>query len=128
MAVFLQVGPPVLCRAGVLVECCDHEPRKLSLPAATEPSLCCGDGDVGGDPQQPSTDPVQRKCGTCAGVCTTVIKPSDDSQAMNFVVLSLLPAQIVSEASLATGAMYPSSHAARTPILPYPPSDLPLLI
>ena len=128
LMVWLLVGPPALCRAGVLVECCDHESTETANSSASVSSPCCGDADANGDSERPTSDPMPRKCGTCAGVCATVVKPPDDFGSDTFVALLVLPLEVVSEAPFAPGASDHVSSLCRIPSLPYPPSDLPLLI
>ncbi len=125
---WLLLGPPVLCRAGVLVECCDHESTESPEPDAVVESSCCGGVDAGGDSGQPAPKPIPRKCGACSGVCATVVKPSDDSTANSLVNLLVLHAYVVSETPLAPGTILHVSFSCRGPSPPYPPSDLPLLI
>jgi len=128
LMVWLLVGPSALCRAGVLVECCDHESAETADSFATVESSCCKDGNAGIDSGQPAPDPAPRKCGACASVCTSAAKPSDDSNSTALMVLLVLPAHVVSEAQIVLKTSRHVFRSCRQPNLPYPHSDLPLLI
>ncbi len=125
---WLLVGPPALCRAGMLVECCERGSAETADPSATVESPCCRDGDAGCDSRQPAPDPTPRRCGTCASACVTVAKPSDDSNYTTFAVLLVLPVDVVLETPLAPDTSRHLSCSCRRSTRPYPPSDLPLLI
>jgi len=127
LMMWLLVGPPALCRAGVLVECCDHESEETAASATVE-SPCCGDADTGCGSEEPAPDPMPRRCGSCADMCAAVVKPSGDSNSTTFAVLLVLPVNVVSKAPLAPDTGQHFSPSCQRPSPPYPPSDLPLLI
>lgn len=125
---WLLAGPPALCRAGVLVECCDHASTKTANSSAHVSAPCCGDCGTNSKSEKPAPDPVPRQCGTCAGVCATVVKPVDDANPTTFAVFLAIPAHVASDGQPATDTGYLDPHSYRIANLPYPPSDLPLLI
>ena len=128
LMMWLLLGPPALCRAGVLVECCDHGSTETPEPEAAAESPCCGGVNAGGDSGKPAPNPLPRKCGICSGVCTAVVKPSDDSTANSLVNLMVLPAYVFSETLPTSGTILYDSLLCLGQSRPYPPSDLPLLI
>lgn len=128
LVALLLVGPPVLCRAGVLVGCCDHDSTGLIEAGASALSPCCAGCDTPGEPPQPLPDRAPRKCGTCAGVCGTLVKPSDDSNAMMFATWMVMTIQTFCETTLASGSYIQARPIYQLASLPFPPSDLPLLI
>lgn len=127
LMMWLLVGPPALCRAGVLIECCDHEPLgDLRIVEATKPP-CCDNENPTGNEDRPDPESGSRKCGTCAGVCATVAKPSDglDVTTLADVVLPIPSAIASTRPHHASQTLAGSPQSAS---LPFPPSDLPLLI
>jgi len=126
LMVWLMAGPPALCRAGVLDECCDQ--RSADWPAATVESGCCADGDGGCGADQRAPEPIPRKCGTCAGVCTSLVKPSEDSNTVSLAEAAFIPVHIDPEPLIAEHTSRIFLRSCRQPALPYPHSDVPLLI
>ncbi|OQZ07129.1 MAG: hypothetical protein B6D36_01445 [Planctomycetes bacterium UTPLA1] len=127
LMVCLLVGPPALCKAGVLVACCDHE----SLRAGTDEPLqtaCCTEVEDGCNTDTTVPDSTPRKCEACAGICAGAVKPSDESKA---AALDAQPAILVVIVinSMAYPRIRPDSlHSLPGPRLPFPVSDVPLLI
>ncbi len=147
LMIFLIAGPPALCRAGLLVRCCES---RVAQPVTVEPltdkapsSCCkseCRSGEPEGQTQIESTDfelPAQevplkrempRNCGDCAAVCAGAFKPSDGPP-------SLVPSTPASsecigvldaiEAQLNSPAVEPAN---KRPSIPYPASDVPLRV
>lgn len=125
---WLLIGPPALCRAGVLVDCCAHESTQSTAPTETVESPCCEKHESEEDAALLTPERIPRKCGDCAGVCNSVAKPSDDT-GLNTLAVS--PVAVVPVASEAPMPVQGNLDPHRTPIHtgpPYPPSDLPLLI
>ena len=127
LMMWLLVGPPALCRAGVLIECCDHEPlRDLRIVATTEPP-CCDNENPTSSEDLPDSESGSRTCGACAGVCATVAKPSDGLDVTTLADVAL-PIPGVIAPTRAHHASQILAGSPLSPYLPFPPSDLPLLI
>lgn len=124
--VWLLLGPPALCRAGVLVQCCDHESEGTPDPSDSVASPCCADegSDSGSSDSAPDSTP--RRCGTCAGVCASVAKPTDDSNSTTLAAFLVPPTNVVTVAAITR--VTNMSRLSWLTSLPFPPSDLPLLI
>lgn len=124
---WLLVGSPVLCKAGVLVACCDHQSVLTSDYWSSE-SSCCNDAENGfnGEPCAPDSPP--RECGACAGVCGGAVKPSDESKAASLPAQSVCAVAIGIVPTISLNPRPFSFHSLRVPRLPFPRSDLPLLI
>ncbi len=116
------VGAPNLCRAGVLVGCCQHAPERDMAPVAAVG--WCNEGE-------PKNLPENRECGSCANVCNTIAKPPDggDQAAMEFPAAAIVSVVSVSVETLALRDPAPRIDLSVSRIdLPFPPSDVPLLI
>ncbi|MGD2110340.1 MAG: hypothetical protein PVI86_13245 [Phycisphaerae bacterium] len=128
MMMLLLVGPPVLCRAGVLVECCEHEQAEPAADA-TRSSCCDCDEDHGSNTGgRPPAREAPRKCGGCVAVCFGVTKPSDDSASAILVGWALLHLCVASESPLPQQTIRHCDGPRHLQNLPFPPSDIPLLV
>ena len=121
MAFWALVAAPNLCRAGVLVACCDHAPKREASQEVSDG--CCDEGESANLPQN-------RDCGSCVIVCDTIAKPPDGGQQAGME----LPAAV---ADMVCFCIEPSdlqapAFRAALPVsgidLPFPHSDIPLLI
>ena len=123
--VWLLVGPPALCRGGVLEECCAHdEARVVTAVVADQPPCCKGSSKCSS--KRPAEPPAPRKCGTCAGVCATVVKPSDDT--VTDTVLMLMPVYLDGVSIDPSILRSQDLTDGRPPELRVPMGELPLLI
>ena len=121
------IGAPMLCRAGVLVRCCAPS-IKYQVPAEN------GDCEKGccsyPNGEAPVQDGDERECGSCVALCKAVAKPIDDDP-------------LAGRAGLPTPTIVPSVDASASVMLmwalaidrppdklrlPFPSSDIPLLI
>jgi len=125
---WLLLGPPALCRAGVLVQCCHLDSIQTLDPGEPVASPCCVDEDTDSGVSDPAPDPMPRRCGTCAGVCASVAKPSDDSNSTTLAAFLVLPASVVTVTPITRVTSRDMSRSSWLTSLPFPPSDLPLLI
>lgn len=121
------MGAPMLCRAGVLVRCCAPSIKDQGPVENTDCENGCCSRPNGEAPVQ---DGDERECDSCVALCKAVAKPIDDDP---------LPGR----AGLATPTIVPSLDTAAPSILmwalaidrppdklrlPFPSSDIPLLI
>ena len=123
------VAAPALCRAGILDECCEHQPAPpLSGEKATCGGAGCGCTDESPRPQP--QQPEERQCSWCAGVCRTQIKPSDEGgNTLQFQ--HALPVAVDTPSDmglLGRASRCFAGGAAERHRIPFPPSDVPLLI
>ncbi len=136
LMIFLIAGPPALCRAGLLVRCC--ESPEAEVVAEEAPSSCCksgcGTGKQAAKPQAESNESKRpasespRKCSDCAAVCAGVFKPSETPPSLTPTSPAMYerigdldtvePQPVLSFDDLAFGWLS----------IPYPASDLPLQI
>ena len=121
MTLWALVAAPNLCRAGVLVACCQHAPERDIAPTAAVG--CCDEGE-------PKNLPENRNCGSCAGVCDTIAKPPDggdqpDMEQPTAVVVNVI---YVCVEPLMQGTASRVDLTVSGVRLPFPPSDVPLLI
>lgn len=123
----LLVGPPALCKAGVLVACCDHESLRAGNDEPLE-SACCPDAedDCNADTTVPDSTP--RKCEACAGICAGAVKPSDESKAAAIDAQTASVVAFVINSMACPGIRSDSLRSLPDPRLPFPVSDVPLLI
>jgi len=122
MTLWALVAAPNLCRAGVLVACCQHAPERDM--AATAAVGCCDEGE-------PKNLPENRDCGSCANVCDTIAKPPDggDQPGMELPVALVVNVVFVRiEPWSPQGATSHIDLPVSGVDLPFPPSDVPLLI
>lgn len=126
LMVWLIVGPPALCRAGVLVECCEHETAQ-PVPAVSA-SPCCGGCDSGETPEPATPEPAPRECGTCAGVCAVAAKPADELPPVTFLVIVIDRVRFSHDPAHPARSGRSFSRDVCASAHPYPSSDLPLLI
>ena len=93
----------------------------------SESSCCesdCCESDAPATPESPPT----RSCGTCADVCAGVFKPGDDVNAP-ISLLSMLPAIDAAPTSIHLRHSVVEVDSTSLPDkLPFPLSDVPLLI
>lgn len=144
------MGPPALCRIGVLVQCCENGPAEAR--AASSAASCCDDRAsnlalpaVAAKKNSRQDDPIPRKCGACAAVCSSVAKPNDDDERAGFAggashtwpfSLHRVGSQSPPVYWLAGhgSTIHDFDHSWHPPNLPFPPpagwfaSDFPLLI
>lgn len=121
---FLLLAPPVLCRGGILEQCCAS--TGAATAAAGEP-LGCGEPCCA-EEEAPAPKPVRPACGECAALCFGHFHAPDNS-AQAWALVST-PAAFAVDDSLPRPA---PTKLCRRPIdvppdLPFPPSDAPLLI
>lgn len=129
--VFLLVGPPALCRAGVLVACCDRDPVHES-DRSQSANCCPGDDECrlqspcDEAPSEPTSD--HRTCDRCAGVCAGVARLSDDISAD--LPCDFLPLMSLGMSDLTSASKPLVTHPIllQVPRIPFPASDVPLLI
>ena len=125
LMVWLLVGSPPLCRAGVFVDCCAHEPKKTGSESIAKPT-CCEVAGHDTDSAVPDSDELPRNCASCAGVCKHVAKPSDDSSKLQLTPLHFSVFELVVAPAYSVG--YALACSCLLPAMPFPASDLPLLI
>ncbi len=125
LMVWLLVAPPVLCRAGVLVECCDDGPAEVATVATDSP--CCGDAAAGCGDGESAPQPGPRKCGSCATICSSPAKPADEANVPTLVAAAAPLLHARSESPSAAHNQNPDRSRSRGE-LPFPPTDIPLLI
>jgi len=123
---WLLVGPPALCRAELLVQCCAHDPAESS-PTAAIPS-CCDEDHHGESERESPTPRAPRECGDCAGVCNGVAKPSDDSTDAYLVDWAVLSDDAGEESPPPQRTGHDFARLRLLRMAPFPPSDVPLLI
>lgn len=128
LMVWLLVGSPPLCRAGVLSDCCEHEVPSAAIPQDAIHPPCCNDSGEHDGSTEREPEQLPRECGSCAGVCMHVAKPSDDSSDIDFSLATYCAIELVITARPSQGHDTTITCAYRPPCLPYPASDLPLLI
>ncbi len=131
------VGMPVLCRAGILVECCTSgvPAHEKSLGAQDGcPSKCpnkCPDNNREKCPDDPeSSEP--RDCDSCAETCNVVSPHSKQADRDHFAV-TLVAASAAAQALAEQCPPHPycsrdMSAEQFHEHMPYPVSDRPLLI
>ena len=124
--VWFLAGPPALCRGGMLVQCCEHEPAESSAVASR--SSCCDKDHSGGTERQPTSPQAPRKCGNCVTVCFGVTKPSDDSIDPILVGWAFLPLFVGQDSTPPRCTIRNFERPMFPHKLPFPPSDVPLLI
>ena len=113
---------PTLCRAGILVACCQHA-GELKVPQIASDG-CCDEGE-------PANVPQNRECGSCVIVCDTISKPPDGGYQAGMELPAALVVNVVcvrvepwTPRGTTSGVDFPVSGVD----LPFPPSDVPLLI
>lgn len=116
---------PSLCRAGLLTACCFPSDRLAETQASSDE--CCKHTEPG---NAPAPKPEPRTCDSCAHVCDATVKAPDDSGKLNcyqlmFVSHVALPAE---SPTLDTWALSAASSVVFETNLPFPRSDIPLLI
>jgi hypothetical protein len=143
LMIFLIAGPPALCRAGLLVRCC--ESRSAWQATEEAPSSCCESGCQTNDlntqkhdpnaqnkakprgPKPPSRE-TPRNCSDCAAVCAGAFKPSDGLPFFAIYTLTL-PEYIGDCDSFDPRQISRANELANVrPSVPYPSSDIPLRI
>jgi hypothetical protein len=124
--VCLVAGPPNLCRAGVVVECCEHE--QPESPVATGDTLCCNDHRGSCDDQQPPAREKPRQCGTCADICANITKPSEGLNYPAFAGCLLVPNLLISYSLTLQPTVCHLEPTKFLQKLPFHTSDVPLLI
>ena len=127
--VWLLVAPPALCRAGVLADCCEDQQTETSTAAVKHP--CCRESTGGCKEEQSSPhrvpDPAPKSCGTCAAVCSSPAKPAEEPILPTPAAVLLTSLSVASEL-LPTQASHDSACSCNQRKLPFPSSDVPLLI
>ena len=126
----LLVGPPALCKAGVLTSCCERGSHEVTSCADDSP--CC-DGydwiaDKGNDQGSPGQDSKHRSCGQCADVCAGPAKTCDEARVESPFQLILHFSDYLEFASSGSFFKYSRANPSQMPKLPFPASDVPLLI
>lgn len=132
-AIWALVGAPSLCQAGVLVECC--------VPAhhADEESHGCPDDCPNKCPDRsPEQTPVdtdtsnERDCSTCADVCKSMslapVKIAGEDLANTSGPVVATTAALTDGCPSSLDASLDESKRQPRQKLPFPTSDLPLLI
>ncbi len=128
LTIWLLVGPPLLCRGGVLVDCCDHPPVEsppaVMMPSCCDSSSCCPTSDQSAPPQEEQSP---RKCRDCTAICASKAKVSDDITLVDFADVVVAALGVDSQLGTPSLAVFPKR--AEVPRrLPFPASDVPLLI
>ena len=133
VAIWGLVGLPSLCRAGVLVECCvpAHHTEKES-PRCPDgcPNKCPNESPDKGPDSTGSSG--ERDCSSCVGVCNWMSLAPQKLAAEDFETTST---PVVATTLALTGG-FPSGPSGSPDVfkprprgnLPFPTSDLPLLI
>ncbi len=136
LMIFLIAGPPTLCRAGLLVRCCESAPDSQLADEAS--SSCCESGCRNGEQsskrQVKSKDSkrhereVPRKCSDCAAVCAGAFKPSDALPSLTPTSPAMSECVVVFDA-IETQLVWGADNLPHWRLsIPYPASDLPLRI
>ncbi len=124
-ALWALIVAPSLCRAGLLTACCFPGERPTEMQASGDE--CCKHTEP---LSTPAPSPEPRRCDSCAHICDATVKAPDDSGRFDgcqliTVSYEALPAQ---SPTLGTWASSAASVAVLDTNLPFPPSDVPLLI
>jgi hypothetical protein len=120
------VAAPTLCRAGVLVSCCDHDVD----PATANATADCTPTDGCCPNPEPVNAPADRGCSACVSACQAVAKPSDELNP-TFDLHAITVAVDSASSPMADAAFAGftwSVDRSDPPGLPFPRSDIPLLI
>lgn len=132
VVVWSFVGMPLLCRAGVLVDCCASEVAGHEKPDAAPdkcPNHCPCDTREDSSDETDSSEP--RSCGACAELCHVVSPHSKQAGGDDLTVMLVASITVT---PLRFGVLLPhqnrpfnwSTQQLREH-LPYPVSDRPLL-
>jgi len=124
--IWLLAGPPVLCRAGALVNCCEGRPAE-SAAAEESRSACCDEDSGCTDPHSPSHQ-LPRKCGMCVTICSGPTKPTEVSVSPIMADAALPYVFAGPDTSPGRRSVYDFGPIKLLHRLPYPLSDVPLRI
>lgn len=152
LMIFLIAGPPALCRAGMLVRCCESQAAQpLTAQPLTDTQLtgkvqatCCKSECRSGKPvgptqiesinselptqEVPVEQEVPRNCEDCAAVCAGAFKPSDGSHSLVPTSPASSECICVFDATTMQSISPAGELANKRPSIPYPASDIPLRV
>jgi len=122
---------PTLCRAEILSGCCNSSRSYSYCEDGIEGSVApCADDDCG-EHADPCRSTPLKECGACAGVCVGVVKPVDHGEATTLVAqVSWLISDFATMADFSPQSSLDclQDSCAERFHLPFPTSDIPLLI
>ncbi|HRX86217.1 MAG TPA: hypothetical protein P5572_14450 [Phycisphaerae bacterium] len=125
----LLAAPPILCRGGILADCCAHQGTQDALREnvqdCADEHCCAGDAPLE-SPAAPAEPP--RKCGACAALCLGHFTLNDSPGTVVAIAAMPMARLDAPEAAQAARVSVAPGLQAHPPGLPFPTSDVPLLI